>query len=423
MRVDRAYSTMVTLPAADRPCVNARILCRHVRVIGLWIVCVAMAAPCPGQETDVTDLIRKVMGRPPTEAPAPGERRPVVFTITPTIGSKPSTGLTIGALASFDFFRGDPATTGISTTIVGFSYSVKKQVNLVARLNVFSNANRFLFQGDNRLQWTSQDTLGLGMETSSSDRVNLRFDRFRISETGYISIRSGLYLGAGAHVSAHRNIRRNDSASGDTPYDVYTREQGFDPDGQSSVAPVIGLLRDTRDNVINASRGSLLSAALRPYAQWLGSDSTWQELLLEFRGFRSVSRDGRRSLALWALADGVVTGKAPYFDLPATAGDPAGRSGRGYAEGHFRGDRLLYGELEYRATLTRNNLIGMVVFLNATTVSDRLSGQHLFDRVAPAGGAGLRVLFSKESKTNLCIDIGFGERGSRGLYFGLQEAF
>jgi hypothetical protein len=157
--------------------------------------------------------------------------------------------------------------------------------------------------------------------------------------------------------------------------------------------------------------------------QWLGSDSTWQELLLEFRGYKAVSRDSRSRLALWALADGVVTGQAPYFDLPATAGDPAGRSGRGYAEGHFRGDRLLYAELEYRATLTRNGLIGMVAFVNATTVSDRASGQHLFDRVAPAGGAGLRILFSKESKTNLCIDIGFGERGSRGLYFGLQEAF
>ena len=387
------------------------------------MACVAMAAPCAAQETDVTDVIRKLLGKPPTPAPAPGDHQRVVFTITPTVGSKPSTGLTIGALASFDFFRGDPRVTNISTTIIGVSYSVKEQVSLVARLNVFTNANRFLFQGDNRLQWTSQDTLGLGMETSTADRVNLRFDRFRVSETAYVAIRPDVYLGAGAHLSAHRNVRPSDPGSGDTPYDLYTREQGFEPDGQTSVAPVVGLVRDTRDNAINAGRGSLLSVALRPYVQWLGSDSTWQELLIEFRGYRATSRDARRRLALWALADGVVTGKAPYFDLPATAGDPAGRSGRGYAEGHFRGDRLLYAELEYRATLTSNGLIGMVAFLNATTVGDRLSGQHLFDRVAPGGGAGLRVLFSKESKANLCIDIGFGERGSRGLYFGLQEAF
>jgi hypothetical protein len=414
---------MVTLPVTERPCVNARIVSRHVRAVSLSILCVATAAPCPAQEIDVTDVIRMVLKRPPAPPPAPGDAPRVVFTITPTIGSKPSTGLTFGALASFDFYRGDPSTTGISTTVVGLSYSLKDQVNAIARLSVFANGNRFLFHGDNRLQWTSQDTLGLGMDTSSSDRVNLRFDRFRISETAHVAVRPSLYVGAGAHVSLHRNVRRNDASSADTPYDVYTRDQGFDPDGQSSIAPVVGLLRDTRDNIINASRGSLMSLAVRPYVQWLGSDSTWQELLLEFRGYRAVSGDGGRRLALWAMADGVLTGKAPYYDLPATAGDPAGRSGRGYAEGHFRGDRLLYAEVEYRATLTGNGLIGMVGFLNATTVSDRTSGQHLFDRVAPGGGAGLRVLFSKESRTNLCIDIGFGERGSRGLYFGLQEAF
>jgi len=39
-----------------------------------------------------------------------------------------------------------------------------------------------------------------------------------------------------------------------------------------------------------------------------------------------------------------------------------------------------------------------------------------------AGGAGLRVLFNKRSKTNICMDFAWG-RGSRGLYFALQEAF
>ena len=166
-----------------------------------------------------------------------------------------------------------------------------------------------------------------------------------------VKARSGrcIGFGAGAHVSLHRNVRRNDADTGDTPYDVYTREQGFDPAGQSSVAPVFGLLRDTRDNIINPDRGSLISAAYRPYVQWLGSDSTWQELLLEFRGYRALSRDGRGRLALWTLADGVLAGKAPYFDLPSTAGDSYGRSGRGYAEGHFRGEKLAFVEAEYRA--------------------------------------------------------------------------
>ena len=50
------------------------------------------------------------------------------------------------------------------------------------------------------------------------------------------------------------------------------------------------------------------------------------------------------------------------------------------------------------------------------------SGERVGDSFAPAGGAGLRVLFSKRSGANLCIDYGVG-RESHGFYLALQEAF
>ena len=74
------------------------------------------------------------------------------------------------------------------------------------------------------------------------------------------------------------------------------------------------------------------------------------------------------SLPSGCSTDLVVEGVAPYFDLPATGLDTYGRSARGYSEGQFRGERLAYGEIEYRGTLMRNGLLGMVAFLNTTTV-------------------------------------------------------
>jgi len=38
-------------------------------------------------------------------------------------------------------------------------------------------------------------------------------------------------------------------------------------------------------------------------------------------------------------------------------------------------------------------------------------------------GAGLRFLFNKEEKVNLRMDIGIGQNGNTGIYFGLEEAF
>ena len=83
----------------------------------------------------------------------------------------------------------------------------------------------------------------------------------------------------------------------------------------------------------------------------------------------------------------------------------------------------MYGELRYRATLTRNGLLGVVAFVNTTTLANRQTGEKLFDGFATAGGVGLRVLFDKRTSTNLCIDYAWGRQGARGFYLGLQEAF
>ena len=156
---------------------------------------------------------------------------------------------------------------------------------------------------------------------------------------------------------------------------------------------------------------------------FLGGDSSWQKLNLDLRTYVNVSRDRHHKLAFWGFADLVVGGVAPFLDLPSTAGDTYGRSARGYAEGQFRGERLAYGEIEYRGTLTRNGLLGMVAFLNTTTVTNLDNDERLFDSFAVAGGAGLRLLINKRSKTNLCLDVGFGKQGSKGIYLAVQEAF
>jgi hypothetical protein len=83
---------------------------------------------------------------------------------------------------------------------------------------------------------------------------------------------------------------------------------------------------------------------------------------------------------------------------------------------------MVYGEIEYRWTITKNGLLGLVAFLNTETLSDRETGERLFDSFATGAGAGLRLMLSKRSKTNLCIDYGHGD-GSSGVYVGLREAF
>jgi outer membrane protein assembly factor BamA len=183
-----------------------------------------------------------------------------------------------------------------------------------------------------------------------------------------------------------------------------------------------GVLLDTRDNGINAQRGWFASAAVRTFFDgFLGGDSTWQQVTVDVRTYRKLTHDGRQKLAFWFMSDNVVNGTAPYLDLPATGSD--GRSARGYSDGRYRGEHLAYGEMEYRGTITRSGLLGMVAFVNTTSVDNADANKKLFDDFAPAAGLGLRVLLNKHSRTNLTADYGWGKDGSRGLYLGIQEAF
>ncbi len=387
------------------------------------------APPAGAGMVDAFDLLRKLRHKEQTEEQRKAAEDPShpMYAFAPVIGYKPSSGAVFGVAGNVAFFRGDPGTTHISSAVAALTFSSLKQTSATARFSVFRRDDRWKVDGDNRFQWTSQDTYGIGTGTPAADKVNMKFDYFRVYETAYRQLRQNLFAGIGFHYSAHTNVRPGQDAQtgwDESPYVTYSEEHGFPLESQTSAGTSVNVLVDTRDSAINADRGWLASASYRTFfGGFLGGDSTWQELCLDLRTYKRLSRDARQKLAFWLFGDLVAGGVAPYMDLPATGMDTYGRSGRGYAEGRFRGERLLYGELEYRATLTRNGLLGMVAFVNTTTLANTQSGEHVFDHFASAGGAGLRLLLNKHSKTNLCLDIGWGQHGSSGVYLAVQEAF
>jgi hypothetical protein len=386
------------------------------------------AEPEP-QLVDVFDLWRMVRhkGQPAAEEPAWDYTKTMRAT-APIIGYKPASGLLLGVGGNIAFYHGDPKTTRISSAVFSATFSTKKQTALSARYTTFRKDDRWRFEGDNRAQWTSQDAYGLGTSSLPGDKINAKYNFFRLYETAYYRLKPNLFGGLGFHYNAHTDIRPGSGTSDETwqqsPYMQYTLSHGLPTDRQDSAGTSVNLLVDSRDSAINADRGWYLNTSYRTFfSDFLGGDSTWQELYLDARKYRRLTPDGRKKLAFWVFGDFVTGGTAPYLDLPATGMDTYGRTGRGYGEGRFRGERMLYGEVEYRALLMRNGLLGMVVFLNVTTITNLETGERLFHSAAPGAGAGLRLSINKRSKTNLCLDVGFGKEGSRGVYLAIQEAF
>lgn len=128
-------------------------------------------------------------------------------------------------------------------------------------------------------------------------------------------------------------------------------------------------------------------------------------------------------IGFWVMGTFTQKGNFPYLTLPATAYDQRSRSARGYAQGRFRGHQLVYSEVEYRFPISKcNKLWSGVLFLNGTTASNEFQNLELFESVKVGYGVGLRLMLDKNSRTNLVIDYGWGERSS-GFYLAVSETF
>jgi hypothetical protein len=110
----------------------------------------------------------------------------------------------------------------------------------------------------------------------------------------------------------------------------------------------------------------------------------------------------------------------PYLDLPSTMWDSYTRSARGYNQGRYRSDKEIYLEAEYRRDLTKNGLLGFVVFANIQTFSEFKTNRYLYFH--PAVGGGLRLKLNKYSKTNIVLDYAVSKE-YKTYYINISETF
>lgn len=306
----------------------------------------------------------------------------------------------------------------MSTMTGTLSYTQNNQVILMANAAVWSAANRYLWTNDWRLMHYPQATYGLGMYTSTDRVINMDYAYFRLYQSLLRRLAPNLYAGIGYALDLHWGINSYDSRRELTRISRYSVGVA----GRSvSSGPTLHILYDNRQNAINPNGGLYVNAVFRANTQALGSDKTYQSLLIEARKYIHLPRQSDNILAFWSYNALTLSSDPPFLDLPSTGWDSNGNVGRGFIQGRFRGKKLLYAETEYRFPLTTNRLLGGVIFANAQSVTEHPSEQ--FEKVVPAVGAGLRLKMNKISRTNLSIDYGFGFDGSKGLFFNLGEVF
>ena len=111
------------------------------------------------------------------------------------------------------------------------------------------------------------------------------------------------------------------------------------------------IIHDSRDNPVNAYSGNYLNLAFRVNEVAFGSTQHSTMLYYEWRNYIGVSKSNSAEIVIAFLVLGCFAlrpGRLPYLALPAITWDTYNRSGRGYIQGRFRGNDMIYEEAEFR---------------------------------------------------------------------------
>lgn len=375
------------------------------------------------RQTDLVDLVRKVLvhKKQSTTDSIKRASRLVHLSVVPAAGYSLTTGFAalIGMNLAF-YTAKNHDSTNLSTGSTNLTFTSEGQILFPIQTNIWSPGNKYNLITDWRLYKFPQETFGLGGRTSLNKGYTINYSYFRLYTTILRKIAPSFYMGLGYDLDYYYNIEEILSAA----RKKNPRKTTFERYGSGTYERASGItlnaLFDTRDNPINATKGLYADLVFRNNRKLLGSTSNWKSVILDVRKYVKIG-DSRSILAFWNYDWITYGGKPPFFDLPNTGGDTYNNSGRGFIQGRFRDNQMLYLETEFRYVITRNGLLGGVLFANSQSFSRKLSGE--LNTLNTAVGAGLRVKLNKFSNTNIAIDYGLGLDGSKGLFINLGEVF
>jgi outer membrane protein assembly factor BamA len=414
-----------------------------ILITGLFLINSAIAQD-PGQEKSKSVLRKE-------KRALPAKKGELYIIAMPIIGINPAFGFMYGAGAAASIFLGDPATTSISSAQASINYTTKKQLLFYVKSTLYTENNGWILNGDWRYLDTSLPTYGGGTGPQSSKLASNGFEyednlfsapisgaqdmsyrQIRFYETASRSIKNNMFVGVGYHLDLFSKIddKLLDTTSVPpvlTSFYAYNEKYGFSQTKNSLSGISLNFSYDTRDNQNNAYKGQYASVSFRINQKFMGSDKNSSLLFMEYRKYLDLTKNHYNMLCFWGMGNFVTSGSVPYMVLPALGEDQYNKSGRGYAQGRFRGQSLIYGETEYRrhliSTKTNPDFLGMVLFANAITATNKDAGIGLFKYVNVGCGTGIRIMISKKPRTNFGIDYGWGNYGSSGIYLKLNEAF
>lgn len=332
------------------------------------------------------------------------------FFILPLLYYTPDTRWAAGAAGVY-YFKLSPKhenehETRVSNVQFLGDYTQNKQLDIWGQWNIFTYDENYLLKGEFRYRNFPDRFYGVGNNSVKSNEERYEYNLLSFKTLFLKKVYPSTFLGVDYHFEKEYGFKY-------TPNGIL--ESGTITGYNGGVQSAVGLVGvfDSRDNVINAYKGSILEISSYFYKPQLGS--TFDFTFLNFLYQKYWRLRPKHILALQTRAR-YGFGQVPFLDMSNAGNDDLLR---GYPKNRFRDVNFLGGQLEYRFPLFWR--FGMVAFAGAGDVFKKHSDLGL-NRVKYSVGTGLRFVVNPAERLNIRLDYGYGREGGY-FYFVVAESF
>lgn len=326
----------------------------------------------------------------------------------PVIYYTPETRFGFGALG-MRLFSLDAADTTVRTSNVQLYalYTLNQQILISPSYTLFFLQEKYILKGNLAYFKFPRYYYGIGNELPETNQELVDYTLLRAENRLLRKVNKQLF--AGLQWNYYRVFNVEQEAEG-----LLETNQPAGWDGYTASGVGAALVFDTRDLVVNPSRGGYLELISLFNTRLSGSEFSYNQYTVDARKYFQV-HPNRHILALQFLGQ-FSSGTVPFLQLSQLGGATIMR---GYYQGRYRDKNLLAAQAEYRLPIWWR--IGATAFAGAGDVASALD-EFSFSTLKPSYGLGLRFMVNESEKVNIRFDYAWGKETS-GFYLEITEAF
>ncbi len=326
----------------------------------------------------------------------------------PVIYYTPETRFGFGALG-MRLFSLDANDTTVRTSNVQLYglYTLNKQILISPSYTLFFPEEKYVLKGNLAYFKFPRNYYGIGNELPESNEELVDYTLLRAENRLLRKLNQQLFAGLQWNYYRIFNVEQ-------APEGLLETQQPAGWDGYTASGIGAALVFDTRDIVVNPSRGGYLELGTLFNTSFTGSDFSYNQYTIDARKYFQV-HPNRHILALQALGK-FTSGTVPFLQLSQLGGATIMR---GYYEGRYRDKNYIAAQAEYRLPIWWR--IGAAAFAGVGDVAPALDAFTLAT-FKPSYGLGLRFMVNESEKVNIRFDYAWGKEAS-GFYLEITEAF